>query len=103
MTRQKHEAVLGFLGKLELSAGTQVLIHIQGKPGCLRSTRGYASCAHVSLFRHMDETSTTVKPFQGSAASKGIFEAAKCGDLSALQCCIAANGGSVHMKDENTL
>ncbi len=51
----------------------------------------------------MDEISTTVKQFQGSAAAKGIFEAAKCGDLSALQCCIAANDGSVHMKDENTL
>jgi hypothetical protein len=43
MMRQKHVAVLGFLGKLELSAGPQVLIHIQGKPGRLGSTRGYAS------------------------------------------------------------
>ncbi len=51
----------------------------------------------------MEDTRTTVKPFQGSEAAKDVFEAAKCGDLSALQYCIAANDDCVLMKDENTL
>jgi hypothetical protein len=51
----------------------------------------------------MEEACPAVRPFQGSAAAKGIFDAAKCGDLPALQHCIAADDGCVFMRDETTL